>query len=692
MGGLKLTFKLGPKKPASDGGGVGSGGSAPSAPPRTLPSGPGNGVPHPFAAGARTGGGEAGASPSGARPKVPAALLKAKLERERAAAGAASRGAGSFPSEAATVKGVPKALLMKGVPKALQGGGKPAPGVSSGKVEKKKVKRPIPAGAVPGLPGVKIRLVAKPGGGVGAASAAAAATAAMDPGYDSWGEGDDATPKASNLGTLKRARDAAASDDRSRGAVASESGLVPGPVPAFVEPPPKPNAMNDLIKKLQAKDKHGVFAEPVTEAIAPGYFSTVTTPMDFRTLRENVRLGKYQSWDAFVQDVELIFANAMAYNPVGTAVHALAAKTLEHARRAAEKARNAGLSPGARAKRAKIAHVASMASFGGDDRSPATGAPDTRVSVDDPSQSRGPGAPSSTGFEEDEDDDDEVGGGNDEDDKKKKKETRFKRHTFAELRSRAAMPSLEAWRRAGGVIATGAVVPAKPIAETPQVMVRPSATFFQKRAAAESYAGSLASWGSALRGRARVAATRLARAAAALTPPPPPRPPSPPPREPSPACAEEDDPAAAAYGAAENDDGSESDDDSPLISIVAKARGEKAHSRGAPTLPAANAQKSLALAAAAAAASQRASASVKTAGLISRGQVAAESQGDPLPPLRAQLGLPPGGGFVDVVRGVHADLSRGLGAVRDRLRGAGFGKEHAIVPAPPPLPATRRRS
>jgi hypothetical protein len=36
------------------------------------------------------------------------------------------------------MKGVPKALLMKGVPKALQGGGKPAPGVSSGKVEKKK--------------------------------------------------------------------------------------------------------------------------------------------------------------------------------------------------------------------------------------------------------------------------------------------------------------------------------------------------------------------------------------------------------------------------------------------------------------------------------------------------------------------------------------------------------------------------
>ena len=55
MGGLKLTFKLGPKKPASDGGEGGSGGSAPSAPARTLPSGPGGGAPHPFAAGARTG-------------------------------------------------------------------------------------------------------------------------------------------------------------------------------------------------------------------------------------------------------------------------------------------------------------------------------------------------------------------------------------------------------------------------------------------------------------------------------------------------------------------------------------------------------------------------------------------------------------------------------------------------------------
>ena len=84
--------------------------------------------------------------------------------------------------------------------------------------------------------------------------------------------------------------------------------------------------MLDVTKKLQAKDKHGVFAEPVTEAIA--LCNARVRTMDFRDAPENIRLGKYQSWDAFVRDVEAARrANAMAYNRAGTAVHALAAKT-----------------------------------------------------------------------------------------------------------------------------------------------------------------------------------------------------------------------------------------------------------------------------------------------------------------------------------------------------------------------------
>ena len=140
-----------------------------------------------------------------------------------------------------------------------------------------------------------------------------------------------------------------------------------------------------------------------------------------------------------------------------------------------------------------------------------------------------------------------------------------------------------------------------------------------------------------LAARPRASRRTAWRAASSLIPPPPPRAPSPPPRGPGPARAEEDEPSA--LGAAENDDGSESDDDVSLISIAAKVRGDQTRVAISPILPAANARKSLALAAAAAAASQRASASVKTAGLISRGQVAIESRGDPLP-LRAQIGLP----------------------------------------------------
>ena len=102
----------------------------------------------------------------------------------------------------------------------------------------------------------------------------------------------------------------------------------------------------------------GIFAEPVTEAIAPGYFSLITSPMDFRTLRENVRLGKYTAWRVFTADLELIYLNAMAYNPQGTVYHTLAGKTLEQSRKWTEKARAAGMSPAA--KRAKMAHVASI--------------------------------------------------------------------------------------------------------------------------------------------------------------------------------------------------------------------------------------------------------------------------------------------------------------------------------------------
>ena len=168
MGGLKLTFKLGPKKPPSDGDG-GSGATAPAAPARAraLPPDPPPGSAASFRRGARTGGGDVAGAAAGARPKVPMALLKAKLERERAAAAGQGSPSTSAPSDGATMRGVPKALAMRGVPRALQAAaaGRPAPGVASGKVEKK-VKRPVPAGAttLPGKPSIKSQAREPPGG------------------------------------------------------------------------------------------------------------------------------------------------------------------------------------------------------------------------------------------------------------------------------------------------------------------------------------------------------------------------------------------------------------------------------------------------------------------------------------------------------------------------------------------------
>ena len=508
MGGLKLTFKLGPKKPAAD---AGEGGSGAYAPTRSLPTGPGDNAPHPFAAGARTGAtGDAGAfGGDNGRPKIPMALLKAKLEREQAALAAAS----AAEAAARVSQG---AGTMKGVPKALQKSQNSALGVASGKVEKKKVKRPIPAGAlgVPGLPGAKIGGGSRPtGGGVGANSMDAGA----DAGYDSWGEDND-LPGPSFPSLVMKIKNGPLG--MGAGGEARQQNTTPVPVPVFTEPPPKPSQLVDVLKKLQQKDPHQVFAEPVTEQIAPGYFAVVHSPMDMKTLKQNVSFGKYVTWDLFTTDVELVYRNAMAYNPLGTAVHALAAKSLALASKVLEKSQSSGLSPlSAAAKRVKIAHVASTASFGGaaGDAMELSMSTFGGVAVSMPSVSlggTGTGA-DGDGSDANSDDDEEVGGPLGDENKKKKKTVRFWRHTFVENSQRAPYPSLAAWRDAN---CASSLFASAPSPATPQTMVQPSAVFFQKRKGSKTYVEGLESWASALSGRAKVVATRLALAAKKVRP------------------------------------------------------------------------------------------------------------------------------------------------------------------------------
>jgi len=46
---------------------------------------------------------------------------------------------------------------------------------------------------------------------------------------------------------------------------------------------------------LCRKDANGFFAFPVTENIAPGYYSIITHPMDFSKMKAKIHNGDYHS-------------------------------------------------------------------------------------------------------------------------------------------------------------------------------------------------------------------------------------------------------------------------------------------------------------------------------------------------------------------------------------------------------------
>lgn len=113
------------------------------------------------------------------------------------------------------------------------------------------------------------------------------------------------------------------------------------------EAPTSRRKLEDVLNKLQKLDKMFVFAYPVTEDIAPGYFSVISKPMDFSTLRANLKNNHYLTAHSFCVDVETMFRNALKYNPPATEIHQLAESMLEQARKMLNKMRglsaNAGI-------------------------------------------------------------------------------------------------------------------------------------------------------------------------------------------------------------------------------------------------------------------------------------------------------------------------------------------------------------
>lgn len=54
-----------------------------------------------------------------------------------------------------------------------------------------------------------------------------------------------------------------------------------------------------LLKQLEKKDPQQVFAWPVTDAIAPGYSSIISQPMDFSTMKQKIEDNNYTTLKQF---------------------------------------------------------------------------------------------------------------------------------------------------------------------------------------------------------------------------------------------------------------------------------------------------------------------------------------------------------------------------------------------------------
>ncbi|KAK6914572.1 AAA ATPase, AAA+ lid domain [Dillenia turbinata] len=72
--------------------------------------------------------------------------------------------------------------------------------------------------------------------------------------------------------------------------------------------------LRDVCNRILYDKRFSVFHYPVMDEDAPNYRSVIQNPMDMATLLQHVDCGHYITCSAFLQDVDLIWANAKAYN------------------------------------------------------------------------------------------------------------------------------------------------------------------------------------------------------------------------------------------------------------------------------------------------------------------------------------------------------------------------------------------
>ena len=94
-----------------------------------------------------------------------------------------------------------------------------------------------------------------------------------------------------------------------------------------------------LLENIEADQCCDPFLLPVDwEALKLyDYPKVVTRPMDFSTLKKNLKDGKFSTYEEFLADLQLIWDNCKLYNMVGSEIYKLAERMEKMSRREIQK-------------------------------------------------------------------------------------------------------------------------------------------------------------------------------------------------------------------------------------------------------------------------------------------------------------------------------------------------------------------
>lgn len=146
-------------------------------------------------------------------------------------------------------------------------------------------------------------------------------SSSVEVGADAYAFRRDASPRGSD------ASGGGGSGGGSAAAVGGEGWSEEGPAPP-AKPPIERKRLLRLVAtlaldRLQELDPLDLFKDPVPSGVA-GYAETIDFPIDFSTIRRRSQWGLYASIGELALEVDLLCANAKAFNAPGTVYHTAA--------------------------------------------------------------------------------------------------------------------------------------------------------------------------------------------------------------------------------------------------------------------------------------------------------------------------------------------------------------------------------